>query len=59
MKLKRLIHNFILKTITGIMLVILILSACLVDSATWIPTILFCISLSWLGLFAFANEFMK
>ena len=59
-KFKRKAHNFILKSITYVAFVLFLLSACAVDSESWIPTIVLFVSMSWLSLFAYANgEWME
>ena len=51
------VKNFILKTITTIMAIIFIISACALDSHSWIPGILCAVSAAWLALFCYANDF--
>lgn len=57
-KAKRKIKNFILKTITCIAGILFFVSACAIDSPSWIPTIICVVCMIWLGLFAYANGYM-
>lgn len=57
-KFKRKAHNFILKTITWIAGILAMISACAVDSPSWIPTIVFVVCMAWLAMFAYANGMM-
>lgn len=50
------IKNAILLTITRIAAVVLIVSICCVDSASIIPIVAFLLSMTWLVLFAYANN---
>lgn len=47
--------NIILKTTAYIMGILWILSACMLDSASWLPFWVCCGSGAWLALFAYAN----
>lgn len=47
--------NTVLKAITAISTGLFILSACAMDSASYIPVVVCAASLSWLGLFGYAN----
>ena len=58
-KFKRKAHNFILKTISWIAGILALISACAVDSPSWIPTIVFLVCMAWLFLFAYANRDME
>ena len=58
-KFKRKAHNFILKSITWIAGILFLLSACAIDSPSWIPTIVCVVSMAWLGVFAYANRDME
>jgi|GEM_PF-2495465 len=55
-KAKGKIKNFILKTITYFAALLFLVSACAVDSPSWIPTIVCCVCMIWLTLFAYANS---
>lgn len=57
-KFKRKAHNFILKTITSVAFILFFVSACAVDSPSWIPTIVYMICMAWLAVFAYANGMM-
>lgn len=48
--------NIILKTTAYIMGILWIVSACALDSASWIPFYVCCGSGAWLVLFAYANK---
>ena len=54
-KRKRNIKNIILKSIMSVIGFICLLSACALDSPSWIPTIVFSITFGILALFAYAN----
>lgn len=47
------------KTSCIIALITFFISACMLDSLTWIPFVLCCLSISWLGLVAMANDRRK
>ena len=51
--------NIILKTTAAIMATIFIISACMLDSDSWIPLAVCFGSGAWLALFAYANEALK
>ena len=55
-KAKSKIKNFILKSITYVAAILFTVSACALDSATWIPAIVCLICAIWLMLFAYANR---
>ena len=42
-------------TTTRIMAILAILSVCAAESESWIPAIVLLVSMTWLGLFVFAN----
>lgn len=50
--------NIILKTTAWIAFIVCMISACAVDSNTWAPLIIFCISATYLMLFAYANGWL-
>ncbi len=55
---KRLLHKFhnrILTSITWIAGIVFLASASAVDSDSWIPFIMYCISGAWISLFVYAN----
>lgn len=52
-------RNIILKTQAWLNGIALLLSVCMIDSESWIPAIVFCVTLAWLTLFAYANEWQK
>ena len=56
MKKKRSIKNIILKSVMSVIGFICMLSACALDSPTWIPTIVFVITFGILAVFALAND---
>ena len=58
-RFKRKAHNFILKTITVIAAIMLMLSICALDSPSCIPLIVCVVSISWLGIVAYANGMMN
>lgn len=58
-KVRRRIKNAILKTITAIAGLVFILSACALDSDSWLPFIALCISALWLSVFAYANGWLE
>lgn len=47
------------KTSCIVAAVMFFVSACMLDSLTWIPFVVCCISLFWLGLVAMANDRRK
>ncbi len=47
--------NIILKAVAWIMGILFLVSACALDSESWIPHIVCFVSLIWLALFAYAN----
>ncbi len=47
--------NIVLKTITKIDALIWVVSACLVDSRSWIPVIMLFLTTFWMILFSYAN----
>jgi len=49
------IKNTILKATARIMGILFLVSACALDSDSWIPHIVCMVSLLWLALFAYAN----
>ena len=49
------LHNFMLKATAWIMGIVWIVSACLLDSASWVPFIACVITGAWLCTFAYAN----
>lgn len=51
--------NFILKTTAAAMGTILILSACFLDSDSWIPFWVCMGAMAWLALFAYANNWFE
>lgn len=53
------IKNFILKTVTGIALLIFFISAAALDNGSWIPTIMLVISGAWLTVFGLANGWFE
>lgn len=53
---RRNLKNTILITTASIAVIVFILSACALDSDSWLPFILGCASLSYLVLFAYANK---
>lgn len=55
-KFKRKAHNFILKSITYAAFIMFLVSACAIDSPSWIPTIVCVVCMAWLGLFGYANR---
>ena len=57
-KFKREAHNFILKAITCIAGIMFLVSACAIDSPSWIPTIVCMVCMAWLAVFAYANGMM-
>lgn len=52
---KKNIKNKILKATAWIMGILFLVSACALDSDSWIPHIVCMVSLLWLALFAYAN----
>ena len=48
--------NIILKTIAYIDFLVFTISACLIDSNSWLPFVICCISGSYLAAFAYAND---
>lgn len=57
-KFKRKAHNFILMSITYVAFIMFLVSACAIDSPSWIPTIVCVVCMAWLGLFGYANRDM-
>ena len=51
--------NFILKTTAATMGTILFVSACFLDSDSWIPALVYMGALAWLALFAYANNWFE
>lgn len=47
------------KTSCLVAAVMFFVSACMLDSLTWVPFVLCCLSISWLGLVAMANDRRK
>lgn len=47
--------NFILKTVTWLAAIVWLVSACMVDSESWIPTINVIVCSAWLSVFIYAN----
>lgn len=47
------------KTSCIVAAVMFFVSACMLDSLTWIPFVVCCLSISWLGLVAMANDRRK
>lgn len=52
----RCLKNNILKTLGYLNFIIFLVSACAVDSETWLPLIVCCFTLGYLGIFAYAND---
>ena len=59
MKKWRKIKNIILKTTGYIMGAVFVLSACMLDSDSWIPFITLMASCLWLSVFAYANGLIE
>lgn len=57
--MRKRIKNAILKAITAIAGTVFILSACMLDSDSWIPFITLTVSGLWLSAFAYANGWME
>lgn len=55
-KFKRKAHNFILKTTAGIAVMLAFLSACAIDSGSWVTAIIFLASMGWLAIYSYAND---
>lgn len=55
----RKIKNAILKSMAWAMGLIFLISACAIDSPSWVPTILCVVSAAWLALFAYANGMIE
>ena len=55
-RIARKIKHFILKGFTLFMLVVFILSVSALDSESWLPVITTVVSMGWLVLFAWANN---
>ena len=53
---KRKAHDMILKVVTYIAISMFIVSACAIDSSSVIPLTVLGISLTWIFLFGFAND---
>lgn len=51
--------NIILKTIAYICFALFVLAGCLLDSNSWIPFIVVCITGGWLFLFSYANNWFE
>ena len=51
--------NTVLKAITAISTGLFIVSACAMDSVSYIPVIVCVVSMTWLALFAYANRGME
>ena len=47
--------NMVLKAITALATGLFLVSACAMDSVSYIPVVVCAASLSWLGLFGYAN----
>jgi hypothetical protein len=59
MKIKRTLKNAILMSVTAVMLAIFFLSIASVDSSSWIPFVLLCLSGGYIVIFAYANGFFE
>lgn len=57
--MRRRIKNAILKAITAIAGTVFVLSACMLDSESYIPMILCMASGLWLSAFAYANGWLE
>ena len=53
------VKNFILKFLACLAAFIFMTSACMVDSESWIPFIVCCVSMLYLMTFAYANDFFR
>ena len=53
---RRKIHNFIIKTITVVALLVALIGICCIDSDGYVAIIATAISFGWLALFCKANE---
>ena len=51
--------NIILKTLAYLSMFAWIVAACAIDSESWIPTIIICVTSAWLTLFAYANDWFE
>ena len=51
--------NKILKTIAGINIISFLFFGCMLDSSSWVPLIICCINMTWLGLFGYANGWFR
>ena len=51
--------NFVLKTITVVMVIIFIVAGSSIDALSWQPTIWCAISLAWIVVFCIANNFFR
>lgn len=58
-KAKEKIKNCILKGTAMLASVTFIMSACCLDSESWLPFILCMVSMTWLAVFAYANGLMN
>lgn len=56
---KKSFKNCILKTTVWFMFLLFLVSACAIDSVSWIPTVVCLISAGWLCLFAWVNGAME
>ena len=57
-RIRRKIHNTILKIATALNALSLIFCMCLVDAFTWQPYLIMAFNLGWLYLFAYANGYV-
>lgn len=48
--------NTVLKTLAVLNLFVFIIAVCALDSDSWVPLIVMCITGAYLGLFAYAND---
>lgn len=53
------LKNIILKTLGWVNFIAFIIAACAVDSNSWIPFIICCITGCYLALFAYANNWFE
>ena len=53
------LKNVILKTLGWVNFTIFIIAACAIDSDSWMPCIICCITGGYLALFAYANDWFE